>query len=171
MMKNNFGKINMLVIIIIVVVQIIIAGVIYFFIASNGDQKIKPIKTEVESKELAIEQDNTGSNTNSKDYLKEYMVTELSDIVVNPRNSPESFLVVSIALEHQVKNVNLATELKNKDLLIKDKILTYFSFIEKEELQDIDNREKFKKDIKKEINSMLNEGKVTSVLISQFVIQ
>ncbi|HOE91010.1 MAG TPA: flagellar basal body-associated FliL family protein, partial [Candidatus Cloacimonadota bacterium] len=152
-------------------VQIIIAGVIYFIIANKGDQKMKPIKTEAEKKEPVIEQGGAAENSKSKDYIKEYMVTELSDIVVNPRNSPESFLVVSIALEHQTKNVNLATELKNKDLLIKDRILTYFSLLEKEELQDIDNREKFKKDIKKEINSMLNEGKVTTVLIPQFVIQ
>ncbi|MCB5250478.1 MAG: flagellar basal body-associated FliL family protein [Candidatus Cloacimonetes bacterium] len=168
---NNIGKVNVLVIVIIVVAQIIIAGVLYFILSSKGEQKIKPIKVEHSNKDAIISEEGGFTNTKARDYIKEYMITELSDIVVNPRNAPESFLVVSIALEHQTKNVNLITELKNKDLLIKDKVLSYFSIKEKEELQDIDSRESFKRDLKREINSLLIEGKISNVLIPQFVIQ
>ncbi len=176
-MKDNHGKINMMIIIVIVVLQIIIAGALYFFVFKKDDPKLNPIKVEKKTidqpeQEVTEEKEDTKSTkTKAKDYINEYAIANLSDIVVNPKDAPESFLVVSIALEYQIKNENLPTELKNKDLLIKDKILTYFSLKTKNELQNIDNRENFKKDVKKEVNSLLIEGKITNVLFPQFVMQ
>ncbi|HPM01756.1 MAG TPA: flagellar basal body-associated FliL family protein [Candidatus Cloacimonadota bacterium] len=183
MKVNNSGKISILIIIIIVVLQIILAGALYFFVFKKDDQNIKPIKIEEKKNEdqkdsesdvEQLEQGKEGTTSpkvKAKDYLTEYAIANLSDIVINPKDSPESFLVVSIALEYQIKNENLPTELKNKDLLIKDKILTYFSLKSKDELQNIDNREIFKKEIKKDVNALLIEGKITNVLFPQYVMQ
>jgi flagellar basal body-associated protein FliL len=179
MLNQNQGKVKILVIIIIVLVQIIIAGTLYFLFFANKDNKIKPIAkkdAKLESGSESAKSDDSGADNpnlskEAKDYLKVYSLYNVSDIVINPKDTPESFLVVSIALEYQIKDELLATELKNKDILIKDKILTYFSQKTKAELQMIENREKFKSEIKKIINTLLKEGRVTNVLFPQYVIQ
>jgi len=177
MLNQNHGKVKLLVIIIIVLVQIILAATLYFLFFANKDNKVKPIskqETKSESEKTISQDENAESASHSKDakdYLEEYSLYTVSDIVINPKDSPESFLVVSIALEFQLKDELLGEELKNKEILIKDKILTYFSQKTKTELQMIENREKFKSDIKKIINTLLKEGRVTNVLFSQYVIQ
>lgn len=173
MKLNDSGKLNMIIIIVIVVLQIAIAAALYFFVFKKDDAKLKPIETEKKKEKPQLEELNDGKtdSKDAKDYLNEYSVFNVNDIVVNPKDSPESFLVVSIAFEYQIKNVNLPNELKNKDLLIKDKILTYFSSKNASELQAIENRELFKSDLKKLINGSLIEGRITNVLFSQYVMQ
>lgn len=173
MKTNQNGKLNIMVIVIIVVLQIVIAAALYFFVFAKNDEKIKPIKKE-KVEEVKTEEgdgEKESGSKDAKDYLTEYAIYTVSDIVINPKGSPDSYLVVSIALEYQTKSENLGNELKNKDLLIKDKIIGFFSSKSKEELQLVENRDKYKSDLKKTINSLLKEGRVTNVLFSQFVMQ
>ncbi len=173
MKVNDSGKLNMIIIIVIVVLQIAIAAALYFFVFKKDDANIKPIETDKKKEKPQLEELNSGQSDakGAKDYLKEYAIFKVEDVVINPKDAPESFLVVSIAFEYQLKNINLPNELKNKDILIKDKILSYFSQKTKEELQNIDNRELFKSDLKKTINSLLIEGRITNVLFSSYVMQ
>lgn len=185
MLSNNSGKINLMIIIIIVVLQILLGAGLYFFVFNKPDGSIKPIKAETkkdstesvdeESKDSEEKDEkNKGdkkSKSEAKDYINEYTLFSLEDIVVNPKDSPDKFLVITMALEFKLKDENLPTELKNKTLLLKDRINFYFAQKTYDELEQLQNREKYKKELLKMVNNLLTEGKITNVIFAQFVLQ
>ncbi len=176
MSSNNSGKINIIIIVIIVVVQILIGAALYFFVFNKQDSVIKPIKAIAKKDSVSTKKDKkaeTDKSTKSeaKDYIKEYTLFSLEQIAVNPKGSPDKFLVITMALEFKLSDKNLPVELKNKTLLLNDRISYYFALKSYEELIVLENRDKYKKDILNMINGLLTEGKITNVIFAQYVLQ
>jgi len=190
---NNAGKVNIMVIIIIVLVQAIIIGAGYFFFmyekegSGQGQQQQlsslpPPTETQRPSNDRRNDRRNDrqqqqqyddyddGPGFGAKDYIKDYALFDLGDIILNPMGT-ERFFIAAIQLEYRQADKNLPTELKNKMPLMKDRVMQLFSRKSLEELRDIENRERYKEEVMRSVNSILLEGRVTSVIFEQFVIQ
>lgn len=177
---NNKGKISILIIVIIVLVQLIIGATIYFLFLREKTEpiKLKTIesanitnpKTQINDNSLE-HNDSSLTSFDAKDYIKDYTIFAIGDLIVNPFGTESRFFIVSISFEHKQADKKLPDELTNKTPLIKDKLIYYFSRLSVEELQKIDNRDIFKEDIMKTVNSMLTTGRITNVLFEQYVIQ
>jgi len=171
-------KLNIMVILIIVVVNLILSFLLWLFIPKMITPK--NISTE-DSLRTDAEKDTTKDslsvdsgivdNSQSKDYFNEYAIYNWEDIIVNPSNSSERFLMVSLGFEYKLEDEKLPDELKNKTILITDNLNTYFSSQKIEDLVINDFRNKMKVDIIKIVNSQLSEGKITRVFFAQYVIQ
>jgi len=186
-MLGNKGKINILVVIIIIVVQLLIVGAVWFFLFREPVEEApagpKPItKTDVElpppppassstDKKPTSTPDNT-SNAGARDFIKDYAIFSLGDVVLNPSGADKNtYFITTISFEYRLSDKNIATELKNKTPIFRDSILSYFSRFNLDDFRNIEMRDTFKEDIQRMVNSNLLEGRITSVLFEQFVIQ
>ncbi len=176
---NNKGKINILIIVIIVLVQLIIGVAIYFLFLREKSEpiRLKALETTTltdTTSSISKDKDDNDLKSNSfdaKDYIKDYTIFSIGDLIINPYGSESRFFIISISFEHRQAEKKLPDELKNKTPLIKDRLIGYFSRLAIEDLQKIDNRDIFKDDIMKTVNSMLTEGRITNVFFEQYVIQ
>lgn len=177
---NENGKINIIIVVLIIVVQILIGVALYFFVFRDKSEPVRLTtleKTHVPEARPQISAERNSRDTSiiadfeAKDYLKDYTLFSMGDLIVNPSGAESRFFIVSIVLEHRQSDRRLPDELKSKTPLIKDRMIFYFSRLTVEDLQDVDNREVFKEDLIKLINGLLVEGRITSVLFDQYVIQ
>jgi flagellar basal body-associated protein FliL len=190
-MNNESGKVNLIIVAIIVVVQLILLGVVYFLFF-HAPQNVQPRMAPIERTDVDVfvprptdsrseptqERARTGSNWEpgggvAKDYLKDYTIFQLGDIVVNPTLTTDEnrFFVVSVSFEYRRADKKLPDELKQKVPLFRDGVMSYFSRLTVEDLRQFDNREVFKEDLMKMMNSLLVEGRITDVFFEQFVLQ
>ena len=185
-MHNNQGKVNILVIIIIVLMMMLTAaGVYLFFIHQPPGEQARPLsplaehRTEVPARQQQARDRDSGRDFDSgagfgggaRDFTRDFTLFSLGDVIVNPAGTDNRFFIASISLEHRQADRNLPVELRNKTPLLKDRVIGYFSRLTVEELRNVDNRETYRDDIMRLINSALIEGRVTNVIFEQFVIQ
>jgi flagellar basal body-associated protein FliL len=114
--------------------------------------------------------DDSNRDYGGKDYVKDFALYALGDVTVNPKGST-GFLMVTISFEYRLTDVNLPAELKNKTAVFKDRLTSYFGNLTIDDLKEIDNRSIFKDDIMRLINGLLIQGRITSVIFDQFLIQ
>lgn len=181
-MIDTKGKINIIVIIVIILVQLLIAAGLYFFVLKEKDEPVKlttlekteilPQKqTSVASRNSEIRSSDTIQSLEARDYIKDFTIFDLGDLIVNPLGTESRFFIVTISFEHRQSDRRLPDELKNKVPLFRDRLIGYFSRLTVDDLRNIENRDIFKDDIMQMINSMLTEGRITNVFFEQFVIQ
>ena len=182
-MRNNIGKINILVIIIIILVQLIIAGGIYFYFWMNTSEREEESSlqglTQTEVPPPRHQEEPRGSDRSfselnyggARDYTRDFAIFNVGDIIVNPRGTDQRFLITTVLFEYRLVDRRLPGELSNKAPMFRDRITTYFSRISLEDLRDLDNRDVFRDDIIRVINNLLVEGRITDVFFEQFVIQ
>jgi len=176
MAEKSSNKSLIIIIAIVVVSQMVFTFVFMTFILKKNNAPVQQVvqnsddsKSRKSSKKS--KRHKKSSEDDDKDYINDYTVYSLGDIVVNIPGEETHYLVVTVAFEYQLKDKKLPDELKNKDVLIKDKLNSYFAAKNLVDLQDITKREKMKEDILEEVNQMLLEGEITKVLFAQFVIQ
>ena len=190
-MRDNIGKINILVVVIIVLVQVIILGGGYFFFirdtSQEAPQKLQTLeRTEVQTAprprvEPSPERVNNGSSqgfidtgvydAGGKDYIKEYSLFNLGDLTIVLSGPETTYLVVGITFEYRQSDKKLPDEMRNKTPIFKDRLIAYFSRLTLDDIKNHENRDIFKEDILRIINSQLLEGRITNVLFEQFVFQ
>ena len=208
-MKDNSGKVNLVVIAVIIMVQMVLVVGVYFLL--SGTTQEEPIKftaidkTEIpdldtspkpKGKNKADEEDVSSdrpSNDNSsssrpksrpkggggfdfdsggaKDYIKEYALFSLGDVIVNPTGSDGRFFVTSISLEYKQIDKKLPDELKNKVPAFQHRVNRYFSSQTMEDLRNPEKLDDFHEDVMRQINGSLVEGRITDVFFTQWVIQ
>lgn len=95
-------------------------------------------------------------------------VYSLTDIIVNPSGQRRVFMV-SIAVE--VFDVKALDELKRREPLLRDNLITLFSSQPIEVLADIRYRQAFRARVKKVMDYQLGEGIVTRVFFDKWVFQ
>ncbi len=177
MAEKSSNKSLIIIVAVVVVLQMVFTFVFMTIILKKNNAAVQqvvqspdesqPKKSSKKSKKHKKRSD----EEDDKDYIKDYTVYSLGDIVVNIPGDETHYLVVTVAFEYQLKDKKLPDELKNKDVLIKDKLNSYFAAKTLAELQDITKRDKMKEDIMEQVNEMLLEGEITKVLFAQFVIQ
>jgi len=111
----------------------------------------------------------------ARDYIREFSLFPLGDVIVNPRGAESRFFITTISLEYRQPtrnmNQNLVQEIQAKVSIIRDRLQRYFSGVSLEDLRDVDNREIFKEETMRIINNLLLEGRITDVIFEQWVVQ
>ncbi len=176
--KSSNNKSLIIIVAVVVILQMVFTFVFMTFILKKNNAAVQQVvqnsdesQPKKSSKKSKRKKKRSSDEEDDKDYINDYSVYSLGDIVVNIPGAETHYLVVTVAFEYQLKDKKLPDELKNKDVLIKDKLNSYFAAKTLEDLQDITKREKMKEDILDEVNQMLLEGEITKVLFAQFVIQ
>lgn len=176
--------------IVVVILQVVLTGIFFIFLKNQRNDKV----LNEHLSQLALQQQaNSGVATNAAvnessntvngvdvfksedvNYFKEYSVftnAELEGIAINPQNADGHFLVLTLGLEYKQSDKKLPEELGLKMVLLKSRLIDYLSSKDLSYYDDIKNREALKINLKDLINSLLNNGKINRVLISQYVIQ
>jgi flagellar basal body-associated protein FliL len=192
-MNNESGKVNLIVVAIIIVVQLLLAAGVYFLFFS-APSEVQPTMTAIERTDVDVfiprpteARNEPTSERNrpagssmwevgggvAKDYLKDYTIFQLGDIVVNPTLTTDEnrFFVVSVSFEYRRADRKLPDELKQKSPLFRDGVMGYFSRLTVDDLRNFENREIFKEDLMRMMNNLLVEGRITDVFFEQFVLQ
>ena len=179
-MKNNSGKINIMVVIIILMANIIIIGLVYFLLFANKQPPQQAPMQRLPQAEAPRRQEESRSSGRSfsdsgfsgaKDYTRDFALFSVGDIIVNTSGTNSSFFITSVLVEYRQADRRLPPELTNKAPMFRDRMTGYFSRLTADELRDMDNRDIFRDDIMRLINNMLIEGRITDVIFEQFVIQ
>ena len=96
--------------------------------------------------------------------------TELQGLIINPSGTEgRRYLMVNVGLE--TGNAKVLEELEQKDIVVRDKILQLLSLRTVPELSDIALREEIKEQLLTEVNSVLEEDRVTRLYFTQYVLQ
>lgn len=95
-------------------------------------------------------------------------VVELETFVVNLAGSKgRRILKVNVGLE--VKGVEVANEIKNRQAQIRDFIIIILSSKSYDEVSAKDGKEALKSEIKDNINSFLSKGKISNVYFTELI--
>lgn len=94
---------------------------------------------------------------------------QLEPIALNPANSAGEVFSCTMTLVYQVET--LEAELTSRDTQITDIILTYLSAKTIAELNDVSQRETYRKEMTEKINAVLTGGTISNIYITQWIIQ
>ena len=155
------SSMNFLVIILVILIIDVVGG--YFI----GKKLLVPMAYE--SKESVMETSSSGSEGSESSSEEPGFPLQLEPINLNPKDS--SGEVFSCTLTLSASEETVIEELKSRDPQIIDLILNYLSSKTIPELSDVEKREEYRKEIIQKINSILLEGNVTNLYITQWIIQ
>ena len=100
-----------------------------------------------------------------------YETLEMTERVINLADvGGGRYLRVKMAVEYK-KNEELTAELKEKNAEIMDGLLSVIRSKSVEDVQPVEQLEKIKAEVKKEINSKLKNGKIEKIYFTDFLIQ
>ena len=95
---------------------------------------------------------------------------EMENLIINPDGSSgKRYLMVKIGLESD--KAKALAEVTAKDVVVRDAILRNLSARTVEELASIEQRESLKDSLRAAINAILEEGEVTRLYFTQYVLQ
>lgn len=92
----------------------------------------------------------------------------INDVIINPMSGRRHF-IVSIGLE--VHDKNKINEIKKREILLRDNLITLFSSQPVDVLADIRYRQAFRSRVKKVMDYQLGEGVVSRVFFDKWVFQ
>ena len=94
----------------------------------------------------------------------------LGTFVVNiAHTEAQRFLRVSVTVE--LDNKKVASEVKSKTSIFKDSVISIISSKDFREIEEIDGKDKLRKEIMDAVNKKLEKGKVVNVYFEDFVAQ
>ncbi len=125
-------------------------------------------------KKKAIEQDAVAAEVPKKKKKKEqekpgeiYLV---EDVIANPKNTlGRHFVNVTVGLEEG--DAKVGEMLKNRDAQVRDVLIDILVGKTIEQIDDVQDKEELKKEIKARLNKLLGEGAIRHVYFSNFIIQ
>jgi len=188
-MSEQSGKINIIIVLVIFFLMLAAGGAYFWFflrdpveVPPSLNTLSNPVAEATPTTTPATENKPAGGTStspttptpsgNAMDFIKDYAIFTLGDIVVNPKDAEKNtYLITSISFAYRLSDKNMPVELKNKTPIFRDSILSYFSKCSLVDLRDIEKRDTFKEDIMRMVNESLLEGRITNVLFEQFVIQ
>lgn len=95
---------------------------------------------------------------------------ELENMIVNPAESGGGrYLMVNVGFESDDEDV--ITELENKEVVVRDKVIKMLGEFTAPILADIDRRSFIKDTLRQSVNQVLKEGQVTRLYFTQYVLQ
>jgi len=95
---------------------------------------------------------------------------EVQNMIVNPAGSQGSrYLMVNLGFESDEEAV--ITELEDKEVVVRDKVIKMLSEFTVPELANIDRRDSIKDTLRTSVNQVLQEGQVTRLYFTQYVLQ
>ncbi len=95
---------------------------------------------------------------------------EVENIIINPAQSQGGrYLMINVGFESD-KEVVL-TELENKEVVIRDRVIKMLGEFTVPELSDIDRRSFLKDTLLSSVNAVLKDGEVRRLYFTQYVLQ
>ena len=95
---------------------------------------------------------------------------EVQGLIVNPAGTDgQRYLMLNLGLESNKGSV--LEELETKEIVVRDRVLRLLSQRTVEELADIGRRDPLKDELRGAINRVLEEGEVTRLYFTQYVLQ
>lgn len=95
---------------------------------------------------------------------------EVDNMIVNPAESQGSrYLMVNVGFESEAQEV--LTELENKEVVVRDRVIKLLGEFTVPELSDIDRRAFLKDTLRTSVNAVLQEGAVRRLYFTQYVLQ
>jgi len=99
-------------------------------------------------------------------------VHAIPDLIVNPRGSQgRRVFKISLALEYDPANPELAKELVERSPFMRDYLLNTLSAMTEDSLSDISYREAIRDSLGKALNRFLSAGRIDRVLFQDFIRQ
>ena len=96
--------------------------------------------------------------------------TELDNLIINPTGTDgKRYLMVKIGFESSEPAA--LEELTTKDIVVRDAIVRFLSSQSVPDLAAIEKRDSLKTGLRKRINRILEEGKISRLYFTQYVIQ
>jgi len=148
----------------------IIQLIVVYFITANilinkvGGNEI--FLEETETDEEVIEEEN--DNIESIGAIGQFIYT-VNDIIVNPANSKgEKLLLTSLAFDVQSEENKI--ELKNKEVLVKDMILSILASKNTRMLSNINLRDSLRTEISSKIENFLPGVSINKVYFSKYIL-
>lgn len=135
---------------------------------AGGDES-----AQVEENSHDKKEDSHGSKKKKKDghgEASEAMIYAINDIVVNPAGTGGSrFLSISFGFE--LEDALLHAEFENKEIIIRDALITILSSKTVSELTDPKQKEIVRYQIKKRISHIMDSDEIAGVYYTDFVLQ
>ena len=95
---------------------------------------------------------------------------EVENMIINPAESSGGrYLMVNVGFESDREAV--ITELENKEVVVRDKVIKMLGEFTIPVLADIDRRPFLKDTLRQSVNRVLNEGQVKRLYFTQYVLQ
>jgi flagellar FliL protein len=95
---------------------------------------------------------------------------EVDNMIVNPAESQGSrYLMVNVGFESDAEAV--LTELENKEVVVRDRVIKLLGEFTVPELTDIDRRSFLKDTLRTSVNQILKDGSVRRLYFTQYVLQ
>jgi len=116
----------------------------------------------------AVEEHKAESSEASGETAEE--LYEIKDIIVNPSGTlGRRYFVLSMGLE--VSNAHALEELKAKDAIIRDALITLLTQKSLDYISDVLNMENIRTEIMQTVNEKLQKGKVAKVYFTSYILQ
>ncbi len=151
--------------IVVIVVVLAVQGLLAYFIMdwmATSTPVLFPTTEEAAS-------DPYESSVRGYEYGSIFM---LHDLVVNPRASKgRRIFKISLALEYNPENTELAEEMKDKSPFMRDHLIQYLGAMDEMTLADISFREEMRDSLHVSLNRFLRKGQVDRVLFQDFIRQ
>jgi len=114
--------------------------------------------------------ENKSENEGSKKVELGKYVFLIEDVIVNPAGTEgKKLLLASIGFD--LSNENEQKELKSKEVLVKDVIVSTLSSKNLEQLSDSSYRDKLKNEIGQKVTTLIPDLKLNAVYFSKYIIQ
>ena len=165
----------MLIIIIVVLILVILVGAIVAVLMMGGDAKADG--KDPQAVEKKVEDKSSSKNTSSESGGEG--AQKLEDVGILFPMEPFTVNLLSDSGSHYLKATlslslsgkEMSEELEAKKAVLRDKILRILSSKSMDEVSTLKGKDKLSEQIMGEINPMLNDGKITGVYFTDFVIQ
>jgi flagellar protein FliL len=160
------GGINKMLIIIgvpVFLVQLIFLYFIFTKLMGGSGSSSNESKSEKVSEKSEKKEEKGASEGEQKVFV-------IKDIIVNPSGTNGTrYLLTTVGIA--VGSAELEKELTNKEVMVRDALNTILSAKQLSELTDMGAKDALKKEIEEKVNGMLENGKVSNVYFSKFIIQ
>jgi flagellar FliL protein len=173
---NAPQKKNVLIIIPIAFVVIAVQAFAAYFLMTKLFFPLKPSQSSVAVEDTSkSEQNPKGMSEHRKEVTAEETgagekLYQFPDIIVNPAGTgARRFLVVSMSLE--MSDVKVNEELKEKEPILRDALITLLAAKSFEYVSDVLNMETLRSEILQEVNKHLTKGKVVKIYFTGYVLQ
>ncbi len=142
--------------------------VLVYFITANF--LIKKFENKSGSKTASTTQVNNSSQKTSSDADFGRYIYSLDDIIVNPADTDgKRLLLTSVGID--LKSAAMQNELKTRDAIVKDAIISTLSSKTVDQLDNTNYRDSLKVEIAKRITQMIPSVSINTIYFSKYILQ
>lgn len=140
---------------------------VYFITGNILMPKIQSHSTSVQTDSVKVDQpaEDTVANVDLGKYI--YVV---EDLIINPAGTDGKRLLLS-SLGFDLQNEKYQTELKEKEILVKDAIISVLSSKDMNQLSNSVYRDTLRLQITQKLNRLIPDVKISNVYFSKYILQ